>query len=171
MQNTEWRPLNNIDDHCFGCGQHNPNGLQMRFSTNGEKLRSDLVIPAHLRGWSHLAHGGVITTMLDEVMGWAGIYFLNRFLLTRDIKVRFKLPVQINEPVTLYGYVAQQKNDRLVTLAGELHNSRGQVAATAQGEFALFKSEKFATMNLVPADHLKRMEGMFQAVQHPETCA
>ncbi|MDK2778312.1 MAG: PaaI family thioesterase [Pseudomonadota bacterium] len=164
----QWRALKNIDEHCFGCGQNNPNGLQMKFFTNEEKLRSEIVIPEHFRGWSNLAHGGVITTMLDEIMGWTGIYFLNRFLLTKDIKVRFKLPVFINEGVTIHGWVAEQKSDRQVTLAAELINSKGQVAAKAEGDFVLFRAEKFASMNLVPADHLQRMEGMFSSAQQDQ---
>src|SRR5690606_26478404 len=107
------------------------------------QVRSDLVIPGHLRGWGNLAHGGVITTVLDEVMGWAGMYLLNQFLLTRDIKVRFKLPVRIGEPVSVYGFIAEQKNDRQVVLAAELRNAKGQVAAKAEGYFALFSAEKF----------------------------
>lgn len=169
----QWRALKNIDEHCFACGQQNDNGLKMRFFASHEKLRSEITIPEHMRGWSHLTHGGVITTMLDEIMGWSGIYFLNRFLLTKDIKVKFRLPVFINEQVTIYGWVAQQKSDSQVTLAAELVNSKGQVAARAEGDFVLFKPEKFASMNLVPADHLRRMEGMFSSAQsdHRDCCS
>lgn len=170
MQESEWRELKNIEEHCFGCGQSNANGLQMRFSTNEQQLRSEVMIPGHLRGWSRLVHGGVITTILDEMMGWAGMYFLNRFLLTKDIKVRFRLPVYIDEPVTIYGYVAAQKNDGQATLVAELRNAKGQVAAKAEGEFVLFSPEKFASMDLIPADHVKRMEGMFSSVQRGAGC-
>ena len=163
MSNSEWRPLNNIDQHCFGCGPQNPNGLQMQFSANDSQLRSELVIPGHLRGWSSLVHGGVITTILDEMMGWTGIYFLNRFLLTKDIKVRFRLPVYIEEAVTVTGYIGDHHSDNQVTLIAELRNAKGQLAAKAEGEFVLFSPEKFASMNLVPEDHLQRMEGMFSS--------
>jgi acyl-coenzyme A thioesterase PaaI-like protein len=168
MQPNEWRPMTNIAHECFGCGQHNHQGLKMRFFTNEQQVRSDLVIPGHLRGWSNLAHGGVITTVLDEVMGWAGMYLLNQFLLTRDIKVRFKLPVRIGEPVSVYGFIAEQKNDRQVIVAAELRNAKGQVAAKAEGYFALFSAEKFAAMNIMPADELERMKGMFSSVQREQ---
>ncbi|WP_430460300.1 PaaI family thioesterase [Thalassolituus sp. LLYu03] len=171
MNDTQWKPLNNIDQHCFGCGPQNPNGLQMTFAASDTQLRSDIVIPGHLRGWSHLVHGGVITTILDEIMGWTGIYFLNRFLLTKDIKVRFRLPVFIEEPVSVFGYIGAHHSDNQVTLIAELRNAKGQLAAKAEGEFVLFSPEKFASMNLVPADHLKHMEGMFSAAQREhETC-
>ena len=162
----EWRALNNIDRDCFGCGQHNPQGLRMTFATNGEQLRSQLVIPEHLRGWSHLVHGGVTTTMLDEMMGWAGIYFLNKFLLTRDIKVRFRLPVFVGETVTVVGYVSEHSSDKRAVLAAELYKSKGQLAAKAEGDFALFEPQRFAELNLVPADKLEQMQAMFRIHQH-----
>lgn len=171
MAENEWRPMTNISHDCFGCGQHNPHGLKMRFFTNEQQVRSELVIPEHLRGWSNLAHGGVITTILDEVMGWAGIYLLNQFLLTRDIKVRFRLPVYIGEPVSVYGFIAEQNNDRQVILAAELRNAKGQVAARSEGNFALFSPEKFVTMNVLPTAELERMKGMFSSAQRDSVAA
>lgn len=166
MTQYEWRPLTNIDHDCFGCGQHNHQGLKMTFATNGEQLRSELVIPEHLRGWSNLVHGGITTTILDEMMGWAGIYFLNKFVLTRDIKVRFRLPVFIGESVSVIGYVAECKNDRRALLVAELYNSKGQLAAKAEGDFALFEPQRFAELNLVPDGKLEKMQQMFSCNQN-----
>ena len=160
-----WRELKSYDPHCFACGQESSMGLKMEFSTNGEKMRSNLVVPAHLRGWSKLVHGGIITTALDEMMAWTGIHFLNRFLLTRDIKVRFKLPLYVEEPVTVYGWIAEHSSERKVTLAAEIINAKGQQAAKAEGDFALFTPEKFASMNLVPEEELVRLQQMFSISQ------
>lgn len=171
MPEQEWRELTNIDPHCFACGQENPMGLQMRFATNGEKMRSQLEVPKHMRGWSHLVHGGVITTAMDEMMAWTGIYFLNRFLLTKDIKVRFKLPLYVEEAITVYGWIAEQKNDRQVILAAEIINSQGQVAAKAEGEFVLFTAEKFSTMKLAPDEDLNLLKGMFRDEQHQHSAS
>ena len=66
----QWRVLPCVDKTCFGCGEENPHGLQMIFSTNGVRLRSELVIEERFRGWSNLIHGGVLSTILDETMGW-----------------------------------------------------------------------------------------------------
>jgi len=171
MPDNQWRPLDNIDPHCFACGQENPMGLKMRFETNGEKMRSQLEIPEHMHGWSKLVHGGVITTAMDEMMAWTGIHFLNRFLLTKDIKVRFKLPLYVQEAITVYGWIAEQKNDRQVILAAEIYNAKGQPAASAQGEFVLFTPEKFSTMNLAPEEDLNILKGMFSVPhEHSDNC-
>ena len=60
--------------NCFGCPK-NEAGLQMEFYLN-EKLDtvvSWLSVPDHLCGWGNIVHGGIISTLLDEAMGWAGL--------------------------------------------------------------------------------------------------
>ena len=71
------------DDHkCFGCSPANPHGLQMEFyHADDAVLHSWLVVPDHLRGWNDLVHGGVISTILDEIMSWTAISMLKKFEL------------------------------------------------------------------------------------------
>jgi len=38
------------------------------FFAHEESVFSRVSIPAHLRGWNHVAHGGVVSTLLDETM-------------------------------------------------------------------------------------------------------
>ena len=65
-----WVPVENDDMHCFACGKENRYGLKMGFESNGEKLRSGIIVPEHLRGWENLVRGGIISTILDEAMSW-----------------------------------------------------------------------------------------------------
>ena len=157
-----WVTIPSPSQHCFGCGTDNPHGLKMEFETNGEQLRSSLTIPGHLRGWSNLAHGGVISTLLDEIMGWSGIHLLSSFLLTKDLKVRFKRPIFIGDQVIATGWVEQIVDDRHVILAGQLTNPDGDVLAKASGEFVLFSAEAFQKMGLVPAEEIHSMQSMFR---------
>ena len=57
---------NSGNHNCFGCSPVNPSGLQMKFYANEDKVFSEVTIPDHLCGWSNIAHGGVLTTILDE---------------------------------------------------------------------------------------------------------
>jgi acyl-coenzyme A thioesterase PaaI-like protein len=70
------------NQNCFGCSLKNKAGLQMKFYTT-EKLDSViswLKVPDHLCGWSNLVHGGIISTMLDEAMGWVALIILKGWL-------------------------------------------------------------------------------------------
>ena len=79
LERTKLRALPNRPDHnCFGCSATNPSGLQMKFYTDEVLVFSWLTLPAHLSGWSNLVHGGVISTILDEIMSWTALCMLNK---------------------------------------------------------------------------------------------
>ncbi|TWI71758.1 uncharacterized protein (TIGR00369 family) [Desulfobotulus alkaliphilus] len=161
---AEWTALKNIDPHCFACGQGNAHGLHMRFFSDGERIRSRLVIPEHLRGWHTLVHGGVLATILDEAMSWAAIHLTGHFILTQEMTVRFKRPVRIEEEVRVESAVAERISPRKALLKAEIRNSSGEVCAESSGVFALFTAETFTRMNLVPENMLDAMnESMWRS--------
>lgn len=155
--NETWKKLSNIDPHCFACGLENKHGLQMEFESNGEKLRSRVKVPDHLRGWSNLVHGGVISTLIDEAMSWAAINLLNRLILTKNMRVEFKKPILIETEVEVYGFVVERKDERTAVMAAEVYDQEGALCARGEGEFALFTVEQFAKMGVVSEDELKQM--------------
>ena len=66
-------PKKSGDHNCFGCGPGNDAGLKMEFYTNRDRssVYAWLTIPDHVCGWGSVVHGGIVTTILDEAMGWA----------------------------------------------------------------------------------------------------
>jgi len=65
----------------------------MQFYTNGQTVASWITVPPHLCGWSNLAHGGILFTALDEIMGRSMIYLLQRFVLTKSMTIEYLKPV------------------------------------------------------------------------------
>jgi uncharacterized protein (TIGR00369 family) len=143
-----WTPLDNIDPHCFGCGPENDKGLKMRFETNGEKLRSHVSVPEHFRGWSNLVHGGIISTMIDEMMSWSAIHLHKSFILTKSMAVNFKKPIRIQKELIVYGFEVEKKNDRQVTMAAEIVDNNGDICASGTGEFILFTEDQFSELGV-----------------------
>ena len=158
---SEWKKLENVDMHCFACGPENHFGLKMKFESNGEKLRSDLVVPEHLRGWSSLAHGGILATILDETMSWSAIHLFRKFILTQNMNVEFKKPVYIGEKIRSYGIVKERINKRKAVLKAEIRNAENEVCAAGQGKFVLFEPDEFKKLGLVPDSMIMDMEAMF----------
>lgn len=154
---SEWKKIPNLDMHCFACGPENHSGLQMEFESNGEALRSFLVIPEHLRGWSNLAHGGVISTILDETMGWTAIFLFKRFILTQDMTVKFHKPVYIGEKLSSHGMIKETLSERKAILYAEIRNEKDEVCASSEGRFVLFKPEEFKKLNLISDDLFESM--------------
>jgi len=135
----EARLLPNLDDHfCFGCSPINPKGLQMTFYALKDTVASWVVIDEHYSGWRHVVHGGIIASMLDEIMGRGGLYLLKRLVMTKSLTLDFLSPVGVGEELMVEGKVLERVDDRNAVMAGTLYNASGHAAARAQGQFKLF---------------------------------
>ena len=59
--------------HCFACGALNEHGLHLDLHTSPDGSWTELTVEQQFQGWESVAHGGVLCTILDEVMAWAVI--------------------------------------------------------------------------------------------------
>ena len=54
------------DNHCWGCGRDNPDGLHLKSEWEGsEAVAKWTPSPAHAAGPVHVLNGGIIATVLD----------------------------------------------------------------------------------------------------------
>lgn len=143
MDRSEYRriPRKETENKCFGCSPHNSSGLRMEFYSDGRQVCSWLKVPVHLSGWDHIVHGGVITTMLDEIMGWYVLHFLRKIPLTKTITVKFLKPVYVNEDIRIEGAPFKLHSERKAIMQGFLYNKDNELCAAAKGVFALFTLE------------------------------
>ncbi|MCD4721250.1 MAG: PaaI family thioesterase [Desulfobacula sp.] len=161
MNTKEWEKIPNVDMNCFGCGSENHHGLKMTFERKQEKIRSIVIVPDHLRGWSNIVHGGVLSTICDEIMGWAAMHLAKRFMLTKTINTSFLKPVTIGSKLKALGYIKERIDERNAIMAGEIYNEKGQLCTMSIGEFALFTPDNFKKLNIVPNDLISKMAGVF----------
>lgn len=156
-----WKPLPSLDKECFGCGLENQSGLHMTFETNGQQIRTKLIVPSQFRGWSKLIHGGVISTILDETMSWAAIFLTKRFILTKQMTVQFLRPIYVGSSLCGIGYIKEITGERRAIVKGELFDDQGKLCATSEGEFVLFSKEQFAKLDILPEEDLRAMAAGF----------
>lgn len=156
----EWVSLSGVDRNCFGCGFENSHGLQMKFESNGKELRSKLDLPERFRGWSNLIHGGVLSTILDETMSWAAIYFSGKFILTKGMQVDFHRPVRVGMLLFSYGRIKKYVGKREVVVVAEIQGENGEIYATSEGVFALFNKKQFLRMKIIPEADLELMSSL-----------
>lgn len=100
MQHTHKLP-NSRD--CFACGMENEIGLKLQFYADGEGgVVGEYVVARHFEGYPGIAHGGIITAMLDEALVRA---FLledpNRLMYTARLTTRFRKHVPLEQPLRL----------------------------------------------------------------------
>jgi acyl-coenzyme A thioesterase PaaI-like protein len=146
------------NNNCFGCGLNNASGLQLQFFTDSKKVFSWLKVPKHLSGWDRIVHGGVITTMLDEVMGWAIIHLLKKVTFTKMITVKFLKPVYVDEDIRIEGMPLKIQDDRKAVMQGFLYNKEDTICARAKGVFALFTLDTMRKRGFVDEKVLQSIE-------------
>ncbi|MGD2185098.1 MAG: PaaI family thioesterase [Desulfobacterales bacterium] len=161
--NEEYIQLPNRGDHkCFGCSPVNTSGLQMTFYTNEGAVYSNLVVPDHLCGWNNLVHGGVLTTIMDEIMSWAAIYLLKQVPMTKSISVDFNKPVYVGNPLKAEGTVLDKKGKHEVLMAGRIYNTDEVCCASATGTFAVFSPAVAKRLSIADSESLKWFEEIFE---------
>lgn len=124
---------------CFVCGQDNDGGLRARFYFDGQRAMTSLIADDRFEGYRGIYHGGIISTLLDEVMVKA-ILAMDCFAVTAEMTVRFLAPVRIGDKLDFVGWVVRQRS-RLYITNGEVRNGSGQLVATAQAKYIEAESD------------------------------
>ncbi|MFZ5645960.1 MAG: PaaI family thioesterase [Bacillota bacterium] len=124
---------------CFGCSQKNPIGLKLRFTMDGEICRSTFTAGTEHQGWTGYVHGGIISTLLDEVMAnW--IWLKEIPAMTAEMTVRFSKAVPINTPLALESRRTGGRG-KLFIMEGQIVLPDGSIPCHATAKF-LSLSEK-----------------------------
>lgn len=127
---------------CFVCGTDNSNGLQMSFyDDNHETVCSTVTIDDRFQGYPGIVHGGILATMLDEVVGRvAMIGDHHHFMMTVNLKVQYRHPVPLNMALRVEGKVIKMRG-RIGKAHGEVILADGTVACEAELTLANMPAE------------------------------
>jgi len=135
----------------------------MKFFTDETSLYSWVTVPDHLCGWDRLVHGGVIATILDEIMSWSAITRLKRIILTKSMTVDFIKPLFTGNQLNVKGKVLEHNSEREALMAGFLYNKEGELCAKSEGTFALFTSAAAIRMGIMDEQDVREIESLFDA--------
>jgi uncharacterized protein (TIGR00369 family) len=94
------------EDSCFVCGKLNPIGFHLAFDLDEENRRatSRVVFKDEHQGWDGIVHGGLLGSVLDDVMAYA-IMTTGRMGITTRLCVTYRKPVMVGETLHLEGSV------------------------------------------------------------------
>jgi acyl dehydratase len=120
--------------HCFACGSLNVHGLHLDLHFAGERCWTELAIPGRFQGWDGIAHGGIVSTILDEVMAWSLVDHDN-WGLTARLSVEFKRPVPLERPIRAEGWVTDARRRVIHAAAHIVESESGTVLATAEATY------------------------------------
>lgn len=135
------RPIEIAPHNCFACGTLNTHGLQLELHADGEHCWTELELDRRFEGWEGIAHGGIICTVLDEVMAWALIDH-DTWGVTARMSVEFRRPVQVGVPIRAEGRVVEGRRRVFRTAGVILDPVSGLELARADGTYVAAPEER-----------------------------
>jgi acyl-coenzyme A thioesterase PaaI-like protein len=130
---------------CFGCGLANLFGLQFEAEREGDgAIAGRFFVKQDHQGPPGYAHGGVITTALDEAMALL-VHAEDVHAVTRRLEVDLLGPLPVGTFAWVRARIDKRGPERL-TLAAELRgeDEGGRVLARSRGEFVVLKPKNGA---------------------------
>ena len=119
------------DGMCFVCGPKNPIGLKLSFDFEDGKYVTRFTPGPEHQGYTGITHGGIIATVLDEVMARM-VFALGHKAVTSEMQVRLKKPARSGEELEFMGWIVSEGR-RIIDCAAEARNLEGEVIAEATG--------------------------------------
>jgi acyl-coenzyme A thioesterase PaaI-like protein len=134
-------PLPPHHPHCLGCGPENPASVGLRMEHDGERVRGSVTLDDRHQGAPGYAHGGAVTTILDDALGML-LFVLRRPAVTARIEVDFRRPAYLGHPFDVEAWVDRIDGRKLWMLA-ELREE-GELIAAARSLFLEVDARHFA---------------------------
>ncbi len=136
--------------NCYGCSPDNPIGLHLELFEDGDYVVSSWHPESNYQGWIDTMHGGILSTLIDEVCGWVVTRKLQTSGYTVQLSVKFRKAIPTTEPLlTIRAKVTKQVRN-LAYIQAEIINSKGEVCNEGEVIYYLMSPEKAKEMGYLP---------------------
>lgn len=131
---------------CVACGGDHPCGLHLQLVTgDGPSVRGRFKVSTFHQGSPGLAHGGVLATAMDEVLGYLN-WVMGTPSVTARLEVDYRRPVPVGSELWLESRIVGVRGRKVFGEAlGRLDNEQGPVAVEARALFMQVPIEHFLT--------------------------
>ncbi|MBW2039414.1 MAG: PaaI family thioesterase [Deltaproteobacteria bacterium] len=128
------------DKRCFVCGEENRDGLKLRVLRDGDKgVKAEFVAHDRYRGWSTYLHGGVVSLIFDELLGWNSFY-LGYDAMTARMEVRYRKPIPLGSRVIFKGTL-EKETKGLLEIKTVAYLEDGSLAAEGRGKMVIINQK------------------------------
>ena len=136
---------------CFACGELSEHGLHLAIHTDPTGSWAETTLEPRFPGWEAVAHGGIVCTLLDEVMAWA-VIGRGTWGVTARLTVTFRRPIPIGRPIRAEGWVVDESR--------RAHRAEGRVLDLASSEVLATGESTFVAVPPSEVERLKARYGM-----------
>ena len=121
-------------NRCFVCGPGNAHGLQLTFRLEDDVCLTEFTPLAHHCGYDGVTHGGLIFSVLDDVMAnW--LFLKGQRAYTAKCEIRYRDSLPVGTPVIAEGRCVRQRG-RLTQLTGVMKRvDNGDIVAETDASF------------------------------------
>lgn len=152
MSRKVYNPFTDIKGYqCFGCSPNNKIGLQMNFYEDGEFIKCDWQPRDHFQGYYNVLHGGILSTLMDEIASWYIFTQLKTAGVTARIEVRYVKPVYTNKGNITLQAKLKEKHKRLADIEVKVFDEGGTLCTEGVVQYFVFP-EEYARNNLYYPD-------------------
>ena len=124
------------DKRCFVCGIENPHSLKVKVEQDGpNQVKAEFIADDRFRGWSDYLHGGILSLIFDEMLGWLSRY-MGHDAMTARLEMRYRKPVPLGSRLTFRGALERQVKGILdINLCAKFED--GTLAAEGKGRMMI----------------------------------
>ena len=108
-----------IGQNNFVWGKTNPHGLHVDIEYGDGWAKAHWKATEHYVGWENVIHGGILTTILDDMMG-PPVRHLNMKVVTAHLDIDFRTPAYVGDELDFETWLVEYGGRRSVKMAGRV---------------------------------------------------
>lgn len=136
----------------FVWGKDNPKGLHLNIEWGEGWAKCHWKATRDYIGWSNVIHGGILTTILDDMMG-PPTRHLNVKVVTAHLEVDFRAPAHVGDELDFKTWLAEYGGRKSVKMGGRI--MRGETVI-AEAKAVMVIMGTWAEGELEALDELRR---------------
>jgi acyl-coenzyme A thioesterase PaaI-like protein len=114
----------------------------MEFFKEGDEIISKWDPGEHYQGFHDILHGGIQTTMMDEIASWVVFVMLDTAGMTYQLTTRFRKPVLISRGVISVRASLVRQQKRIAEIEARLYDGKDMLCAESQANYFIMPHEK-----------------------------
>jgi acyl-coenzyme A thioesterase PaaI-like protein len=123
-------------NNCFVCGEKNPIGLKVKVEGSGPERFIKVRLDSNYEGYKGIIHGGILVTIMDEVMAYAVSDGIN-WGVTASIEAKFRKKVESGKTVIVWGKLIERTGNWAKAEARITYEGDDTILAEAKALFKL----------------------------------
>ncbi len=157
MEKPIRRYINNVfakdDYHCFACSPTNEIGLRLHFFEEGDYVQAEWKPSKKYEGYPGTIHGGIQSTLLDEIGAWT-LYIKGKSSgVTSRLQVRYRKQLESTQSSVLVRGKIREIKRNLCYIFAEIINEAGELCAEAEMVYFMFPQKEAIEKGWYPKNY------------------